>query len=58
MKEKLLEKLDGRPLSHFWKNNIKENCGITYPTFVSQLHGTTNMRSDVKKIVQDFNSAK
>lgn len=58
MKEKLLIKLDDRPLSTFWRKHIEKGCGITYQTFISQLNGVSTMRGDVKREIQDFISAK
>lgn len=58
MKEKLLKKLDGETVISFYKKKIKVPCEITYQAFVSQLNGTSTMRSDVKKTVQDFISEK
>lgn len=54
MKEKLIKKLDGRTMTWFWKNHIKDKCRITYFTFMNQLEGRGKIRADVEKIIEDF----
>lgn len=58
LKDKLLEKLDGRTADSFYQKHIKESCNIGYGTFMNQVDKRSTMRGDVKQQIQKFISAK
>lgn len=56
MKQKLVDKLrlEGKTLTWFWQTKIKETCNIGYSTFANQIGPVLSLRSDVRKIIENY----